>query len=75
MVASKNVIELSIKVCLCFSINSMMDSLGIGTPSILTLSLKCIKWGEVYSPTLYPFFCKIFEIIDAVDPLPLVPAK
>ena len=52
VVASKKVIELSIKVCLWFSIKFIIFLSDIGKPSILILSLKFIKWGEVYNPTL-----------------------
>ena len=50
----------------------MQPYLLMGLPCTLMRSVMLCRWGEVYSPTLYPELLKMELIIVAVEPLPAV---
>ena len=51
-----------------------ISSSETSSPSMRMRSLYFRRWGDVYSPVLYPASCSTDASMAAVDPLPLVPA-
>ena len=74
-------VETSKKVDWIFSIKGLFLDIKeiislfvIALPSILILSLKLIRCGDVYNPTFLPYILKILSMKALQEPFPFVPA-